>query len=138
MTRSSQFSAFIKRLTRTSLSWLLPRFAKLDAEAWDDALQRAREMPFDRFEQVGVLTAVAFTTYLLGFDANEGGLSPASRYLAQFLAALALLVLLAGPLYLRCLGRGLKQEIARLSLARFNDGGSHHDQQHPCSQSPHQ
>jgi hypothetical protein len=51
-------------------------------------------------------------TWLLRDDAEAAEtISLPFQYLAQFLAAVPLLTLLAGPFYLRCLRRGLENEI---------------------------
>ena len=97
---------------RRLLLCALPRLAELHPGEWRGALQRAREVGFDAFERAGVLVSLAVAAYLLRFNGDEGVLLPLSvRYLAQFLAAMPLLVLLAGGFYLRSIRRGLSFEI---------------------------
>lgn len=107
-----------KAIKRTVLAWTLPLIVQIPLSEWDEALKQAREAPFDMVERIGVLAATVFTTYLLRFDADEAGISLQIRFAAQFLTAIPLLILFAGPFYLRCLRRGLAQFIARRHLAR--------------------
>ena len=60
----------------------------------------------------GIVLSLAFATYLLGADSTLAAeRSLPVVYVFQFLAAVPLLIVLAGPLYLRCWRRGLEQEI---------------------------
>lgn len=69
-----------------------------------------------------MVAGVAFVAYLLGFDAEQAlALSPPLRYLIQFVAALPLLVLVVGPVYLRRARRGLDAVIA--ARHGFSQGG---------------
>ena len=107
MTDSNALVLFGKALKRNALTWALPHLVKLPPADWQQAVRQARETNFDAIERIGVVVAIAFTTYLLRFDVNETELSLPVRFVAQFVAAVPLLVLLAGPFYLRCLRRGL-------------------------------
>ena len=110
-------SIFIKAIKRVLLSCALPRIAELPPAEWEDAMKHAREMDFDMIEKTLTLAGIAFTTYLLRFDANEVVISLPIRYLAQVVAAVPLLLIFVGPFYLRCLRRGLDKEIERRQLA---------------------
>ncbi len=117
MANSNAIVLLGKAIKRAALPWLLPRIAELPLGEWDQALTRARETPFDIVERVGVLLSVVFVTYLLRFDAIQmEDLSLPLRYIIQFLAAVPLLILFAGPFYLRCLRRALDREIERRHL----------------------
>jgi hypothetical protein len=106
-----------KTIKRTVLPWILPRISDLPLSEWDECLTRARATPFDLVEKIGVLLSVVFVTYLLRFDAiRMDDLSLPLRYIVQFLAAVPLLILFAGPFYLRCLRRALDLEIERRNL----------------------
>lgn len=113
MTDSNALQSFSKALKRSALSWAMPHLVKLPPAEWQQAVQQARETSFDAIERIGVLAAIACTTYLLRFDVNETELSLPIRFVAQFVAAVPLLVLLVGPFYLRCLRRGLDHFIER-------------------------
>lgn len=113
MTDSNALQLFSKALKRSALTWAMPQLVKLPPAEWQQAVQQARETNFDAIERIGVLTAIACTTYLLRFDVNPTELSLPIRFVAQFVAAVPLLVLLAGPFYLRCLRRGLDHFIER-------------------------
>jgi len=105
-------------LKRALLPWALPRITELKPADWEDALIRARATNFDLTERIGLLIVVALVTYLLRFDVLQMADVPLPILLmAQFFAALPLLVLLAGPFYLRCLRRGLDHEIERRHIA---------------------
>lgn len=107
-------TAYILGIKRTLLIWALPRITEIGPGEWEDALKRARETDFDSIEWIGLLAGIAFTTYLLRFDAEQAAvLSLPAKYFAQFLAAVPLLALFVGPFYLRRTRRGLDQEIER-------------------------
>ena len=116
MISSNALQLIGKALKRGALTWALPHLVKLPQAEWDEALQQARETNFDAIERIAVLTAIAFSTYLLRFDVSEPELSLPIRFIAQFVAAVPLLILLAGPFYLRCLRRGLDRFIERRHL----------------------
>lgn len=103
-----------KAIKQSLLAWALPRIVELPLDEWDEALKQARETNFDTIELIGVLAGIAFTTYLLSYDAAEFSLP--IHFIAQYLAAFPLLTLLAGPFYLRCLRRGLDHVIERRHL----------------------
>ncbi|MBS1229366.1 MAG: hypothetical protein H6R17_2643 [Proteobacteria bacterium] len=117
MTNSNAFHLLGRALKRSVLAWALPHIVQVPPAEWDDALKRARETNFDTIERIGVLAGIAFTTYLLRFDANEAEISLPIRFLAQFAAAVPLLILLVGPFYLRCLRRGLDHVIEHRRIA---------------------
>lgn len=100
-------------LKRGILSWLLPRIIELPPREWDSAAKQARNVEFDRIETVWLIGGVGFVTYLLRFDPNEAtSISLPLRYLAQFVAAIPLLLVIVGPAYLRRARRGLDAVIA--------------------------
>lgn len=100
-------------LKRGVLSWLLPRIIELPPKDWDSAAKQARNIEFDWIETVWLIGGVAFVTYLLRFDAEQAtSISLPLRYLAQFVAAVPLLLIIVGPAYLRRARRGLDTAIA--------------------------
>ena len=105
-------------LKRALLPWYLPRISELRPGDWDDALKQARASHLDLIERIALLIVVALVTYLLRFDVLQlTDISLPILLTAQFLVALPLLALLAGPFYLRCLRRGLDHEIERRQIA---------------------
>ena len=117
MTDSNALQLFSKALKRSALTWAMPHLVKLPPADWPLAVQQARETNFDAIERIGVLAAIALTTYLLRFDVNEAEISLPIRFVAQFVAAIPLLILLAGPFYLRCWRRGLEHVIEHRHFA---------------------
>lgn len=104
--------SLFERVTLIVLPWLLPRIVVIRRSEWGAVLTRLRETPFDTLEKAGIVLSLAFATYLLGADSSLAAeRSLPVVYVFQFLAAVPLLVVLAGPLYVRCLRRGLEQEI---------------------------
>ena len=103
-------------LRDNALTWLLPRLTQVAPGQWREALAQARAADFDALERVGILAALALTSALLRGEADGSAIAPTLplllRLLAQFIAALPLLTLFAGPFYLRCLRRGLDHYIA--------------------------
>ena len=104
--------SLFERVTLIVLPWLLPRIVVIRRSEWGAVLTRLRETPFDALEKAGIVLSLAFATYLLGADSTLAAeRSLPVVYVFQFLAAVPLLIVLAGPLYLRCWRRGLEQEI---------------------------
>lgn len=117
-------------IRRTLITWALPRIKSLNPGEWNDALKRARDTNFDWVEQAWVFASLALTTYLLRFDVEHAAtLSLPVQYLIQFLAAVPILTLLAGPVYLRCMRRGLDRVLERRQIAGQSDPlrRQHHD-----------
>ena len=116
---SRQLTALGNTARRTLLPWLLPRIVEISRGEWDEVLTRIRETPFDTIEKAGLLLGLAFATYLLGADSSlAADASLPVAYVFQFVAAVPLLAVLAGPFYLRCWRRGLDQEIAQRERRR--------------------
>lgn len=131
MSRTNAISLIAVAIKRALLPWALPRIVELQPGEWDESLKRARATNFDMIENAGVLASVAFVTYLLRFDSSQtGSISLPLQFVIQFLSAVPLLVLFAGPFYLRCLRRGLDHEIERQRVAGYFDYSRrhHHDQ----------
>lgn len=109
-----QDPSLFERVTLIVLPWLLPRIVVIRRSEWGGVLTRLRETPFDALEKAGIVLSLAFATYLLGADSSLAAeRSLPVVYVFQFLTAVPLLIVLAGPLYLRCWRRGLEQEIER-------------------------
>lgn len=110
MIHSNALQLFGKALKRNALTWALPQLVHLPPGDWDEALREARQTNFDAVERIGVVAGVALSTWLLRSDAADFALP--IRFVAQFVAAVPLLILVVGPFYLRCLRRGLDHVIA--------------------------
>lgn len=117
MTNTNSFHLLGKAIKRSALVWVMPKIKQLPPTEWDEALKQARETNFDTIERIALLAGIAFTTYLLRFEANETEISLVFLFFIQFVAAVPLLILLVGPFYLRCLRRGLDHVIVRRRLA---------------------
>lgn len=95
------------------LQWLLvrlfPRLRAWPVREWPAVLGRAREAEFDQFERAGIIAAVVSSAWLLRPAANAETSAPLV-FLAQLLLALPLLLVLAGPFYLRRMRRALDAE----------------------------
>ena len=119
MAHSKRLAELSKTVRHVLLPWALPRIVEIKRGEWDAVLTRIRETPFDAIEKVGLLLALAFATYLLGADSSlAADASLPVVYVFQFVAAVPLLALLAGPFYLRCWRRGLDQEIEQRERRR--------------------
>ncbi|MBI3917221.1 MAG: hypothetical protein HY322_09460 [Betaproteobacteria bacterium] len=99
-----------KKIGRLLRLLAYPRLRDLPPDQWESVLNRARDTEFDAIEWAGVLAGVAFAALVLRSGAGEPG-SLFTLYLGQFVLALPLLVVLAGPFYLRRTRRGLDREV---------------------------
>ena len=119
MPDASRLAGFMRATRNGLLPWALPRIVEIRRSEWDDVLTRVRETPFDSIEKAGLLVGLAFATYLLGADNSlAADASLPVIYAFNFLTAVPLLAVLAGPFYLRCWRRGLDQEIERRERRR--------------------
>jgi len=89
-----------------------PQLRHVPLEQWEGMLRRARETEFDTVEWAGILVGVAFGAFALRSGAGEPGFL-ITHYLGQFVLALPLLAVLAGPFFLRRTRRGLDLELAQ-------------------------
>lgn len=113
MASSGGSSTVAHAIRRTLLLWALPRLEEFDAGEWEELQSRARAADFDRVEWGGVLAGVVFVTWLLRFTPEQAVLPLPLFYFVQFVTAVPLLMLAAGPFYLRNMRRGLDREIER-------------------------
>ena len=115
-----------------------PQLRALPPNQWEVVLTRARDTPFDSIEWAGILAGVVFTAFALRSGTGEPGALVVS-YLAQFVLALPLLIVLVGPFYLRRTRRGLDLELAQRNgghswnrtCERQDDASSHSDPARP-------
>lgn len=105
------------------LQWLLAHvFPKLRAwpvREWPAVLGKAREAEFDRFERIGIVFAVVIATWFLRPEANAESALP-FVFLSQLLSSLPLLLILAGPFFLRRIRRCLDAEAKALRDKQSN------------------
>jgi len=88
---------------------LYPELERIAPHHRQRAMDRARAEYFDTIELVGILAAIAATTYLTRYGLVAP--APASRFwvaIVNFIVAFPLLVLIAGPFYVRRNRRGLQ------------------------------
>lgn len=110
---------FTGGIGQTVLLRMQPRLGEFPEAERQDMLARAGETRFDLIEWIGVLGGVTLVTWLLRFDPAQAASLPLPLlYLAQFIAAAPLLLLLVGPFYVRCTLRGLDLEIERRRRAQ--------------------
>jgi hypothetical protein len=89
-----------------------PRLRELPPGHWNAVLDRARSTAFDAIEWAGLAAGLAFTS--LALQPIGGNVdSMFGRYVGQFLLALPLLAVLAGPILLRRTRRGLDMVLAQ-------------------------
>jgi len=111
MPRSNGSPFFTGGIGQAVLLRLLPRLSEFPEAERREVLARAGETRFDLVEWIGVLGGVMFVTWLLRFDPAQAASLPLPLlYLAQFIAAAPLLLLVVGPFYVRCTLRGLDLE----------------------------
>ncbi len=95
------------------LQWLLaqlfPRLREWPVRQWPALMQRIRHAEFDALERLGIVIAVVITAWYLGPVTNVDASLPL-RILLQMVSAVPLLLLMAGPFYLRRNRRALDQE----------------------------
>jgi hypothetical protein len=104
----------MKRLTYC----LYPELRALPEAERQAALDRAKEMPFDVVELLGMAAGLVAVTAMTRY--GVGGFEASGRFIlamVNFLVAIPLLVAAVGPFVLRRSRRGLRDEIGRRSRA---------------------
>jgi len=92
--------------------WVYPELRKFDAADRGSALQKAKDAKFDGIEIMGMTLAVAFTVFLTRYSAAGFGLlERVGAALANLVVAIPLLLVLAGPFYVRRVRRGLRAQL---------------------------
>lgn len=92
--------------------WLYPDLLKFATSEQGDALRRAKDGDFDRFELAGIGIAVVLAIALTRYSSVGLGLvERIGAAFANFVVAAALLFLLAGPFYVRRIRRGLAAQL---------------------------
>lgn len=95
------------------LQWLLvqifPRLRVWPVDRWPVVLGKAQDAELDQFERIGIIAAVVIATGFLQ-PATFGDVAVPFVFLSQFVIALPLLFILAGPFFLRRIRRFLDAE----------------------------
>lgn len=110
-------------LRSLSLQWLIGRlFPALRAwpvRDWPTVMRKARQAEFDQFERVGIIAAVIVSAWVLN-PAVSADIPFYLAFILQLLLSLPLLMLLAGPFFLRRIRRCLDAEAKTLQEAKAN------------------
>ena len=92
--------------------WLYPELKKFEPPDRDPALRKAKDASLDGFELMGITLAVALTVALTRY--SNAGLALIERIgaaLANLLIAIPILMVLAGPFYVRRIRRALRAQL---------------------------
>lgn len=99
------------------LQWLLvqlfPRLRDWPAREWPSILGKVQAADFDQVERIGIIAAVVISAWFLQ-PATNAEISGPFAFLLQLLLSLPLLLILAGPFFLRRIRRRLDVEAAAL------------------------
>lgn len=94
------------------LQWLLaqlfPRLREWPVQEWPGVLAKARQVEFDRVEQIATLAGVILVAWQVK-PASSVGASALFAYLLQFALLAPLLLLVLGPFFVRRIRRGLDE-----------------------------
>ncbi|HEX9275369.1 MAG TPA: hypothetical protein VGA51_03090 [Casimicrobiaceae bacterium] len=91
--------------------WLYPELRKFDPADRERALKKAKGAKLDWTEIMGMTLAVALTVFLTRYSATGFGLlERVGAALANLVVAIPLLLVLAGPFYVRRVRRGLRAQ----------------------------
>lgn len=97
--------------------WLYPELKKIDPKDRDRALQESKDTSFDVVEIIGIgialILVVALTRYSVAELSALGRIGAAVR---NFVIAIPLLLVFAGPFYVRRVRRGLRGWVEKHSL----------------------
>lgn len=112
-------------LSSPYLQWLLaqlfPRLREWAVADWPAVLGKARQVEFDRVEQIATLVGVIVVAWQVK-PATSLGASALLSYMVQFVYLAPVLVLMLGPFFVRRIRRGLNEAAGkRDSTAEIND-----------------
>jgi hypothetical protein len=92
--------------------WLYPELQKFEPPDRDPALRQAKDAKLDGFEIMGITLAVALTVALTRYSAAGFALiERVGAALANLIIAIPVLMVLAGPFYVRRVRRGLRAQL---------------------------
>ncbi len=95
---------------------LYPELRKFAPDSQARALRAAAEARFDAIELLGLIIALAVTVLVTRY--SGAGMGLAERFgaaVSNFVIAIPLLLILAGPFYVRRTRRGLRKQLAEFS-----------------------
>lgn len=99
-------------LRSRNLQWVLvqvfPRLRAWSIQDWPAVLGKANALEYDRFERIGLIAGLVVVTWLLRRPEDSQASVPLV-FFTQMVLALPLLVVIAGPIYLRRIRRGLQE-----------------------------
>jgi len=102
--------------------WLYPELGKIHPKDRSRALKEAKDTPFDAIEFAGIGIALLLVVLLTRYSTAGMGLGERiGAALVNFVVALGLLALFAGPFYVRRIRRGLRKQIDSGSVAKLNE-----------------
>lgn len=105
------------------LQWLLaqlfPRLREWPVREWPTVLGQVQEAEFDRFERIGIIAAVVISAWFLRPAANAESSVPFA-FLSQLVLSVPLLLILAGPFFLRRIRRFLEAKAKELHHGKAN------------------
>ncbi|MDP2829898.1 MAG: hypothetical protein Q8O37_15000 [Sulfuricellaceae bacterium] len=101
------------------LQWLLvqlfPKLRLWPVRKWPDVLSKVQEAEFDQFERIGIIAAVVISAWFLRPVVNADTAVPFA-FLSQLVLSLPLLLILAGPFFLRRIRRCVDAEAKAKAL----------------------
>lgn len=107
------------RLKRLGMLLLYPDLKRVPEHEWPVALNRARALPLDMVEIIGIVAGVVLVTWMLRDLMPAADVAAATTVnVMRFFLAIPLLALFAGPFLLRRTRRGLE------SLPQHRETGS--------------
>jgi hypothetical protein len=96
------------------MEWLYPELKKIDPRDRISALRKAKEVSFDTIEIVGIGIALVLVVTLTRYSVvGMGALGRIGTALANFVVAIPLLLIFAGPFYVRRVRRGLREQMEK-------------------------
>lgn len=99
------------------LQWILvqalPQLRAWPVREWPAVLNKVHEAEFDQIERIGIIAAVVISAWFLRPAANADTSVPFA-FLLQLVLSLPLLLILAGPFFLRRIRRCLDAEAKAL------------------------
>jgi len=101
------------------LAQLLPRLREWPVGEWPNILGKVQAAEFDRFERIGIIAAVVISAWFLRPAANAETSVP-FVFLSQLVLSVPLLLVLAGPFFLRRIRRCLEAEAKKLHDGKAN------------------
>jgi cation transport ATPase len=98
------------------MDWLYPELKRIDPKDRSSALQEAKDSSFDTIELVGISVALIVALVVTRYSATGmAALGRIGAALWNFVVAIPILVVFAGPFYVRRVRRGLRKYLEKHS-----------------------